>query len=91
MSTINVTMDHSDQGLLARESAGFFAGLKRWMGAVADLVFGPAAYRPQADRGFAALAMAGSCCGEWISDELWQLIDEAAELNRSKQEEDSNV
>lgn len=91
MSMLNVTMDHPDQGLSSRQSAGIFAGFTRWMGTVADFVFGPADYEPRPDRGVATIMLAGSCCGEWISDEVWQLIDEATELNRSKQEEKSNV
>ncbi len=91
MSTVNVTMDHSDQGLLTRQSRGIFAGFTRWMGTVANFVFGPADYESRPGRGVATIMLAGSCCGEWISDEVWKLIDEAAEPNRSKKEEKSNV
>ena len=90
MSTLDVTMDHPDQGLPSRQSAGIFAEFTRWMGAVANFVFGPADYEPRSDRGVATIMLAGSCCGDWISDEVWRLIDETAELNRSKQEEKSN-
>ena len=89
MSTLNVTMDH--QEFPARQSGSILAGFTRWMGAVADLVFRPADYEPRTKQVAASLALAGSCCGEWISDEVWQAIDEAAGLNRSKQEEKRDV
>ena len=91
MSTLDVTTDHLIQRATARKSAGIFAGFKQWMGTVADLVFGPADYKPEPDRRVATIMLAGSCCGEWISDEVWQLIDEAAKPNLSKKEEKSNV
>ncbi len=91
MSTLDVTMDRLEQRASAPKSAGIFAGFKRWMGTVANLVFGPADYKPEPGQGVRTLFLAGSCCGEWISDELWRAIDEAAELNPAKQEEKSNV
>ncbi len=91
MSTRDVTMGHLDQGLSATQSKNIFAGFTRWMGSVADLVLGASGSEARADRGVAMLALAGSCSGEWISDEVWQAIHEAAGLNRSKQEEESNV
>ena len=91
MSTLDVTMQRPDPGLPSRKTPGIFAGFIRWMGTVANFVFGPVDYEPRPDRGAATIMLAGSCCGEWISDEVWQLINEAAELNRSKQEEKSNV
>ena len=84
MNTLNATMNDWDRRFPGEQTGGLWARFTEWIGAMAD-------YRPRPGGAVSIQLLAGSCCGDWISDDLWRLINTVTDQEGSKPEEKRNV